>query len=553
MTVRRGWLVLAFLFALLAVLSVLLWRMQVRHRQELVKSYAETVADQVAIRLYSWFDARMSGLAVLTGDLAQHSTDRFVCGDFNVLATALCRAQRGFQAINWVEPDGVVTKVVPEDRNLGVMGLDVYRHHEPGVREAFARARAETVVTLTPCVELLQDGQGFASFWPVVADGKLIGFVNGVFRMEESVRAALAEGVFGDFHVTLSENERLVFTSCPVPPDVGTGYSKRWITIPHGRPWCVCLSQHTQFIGSHAYAGSHFLLLFNLAISSLLGVLGWALVRRSEAARLARDVAVRELTERRRLEMEQELTIAKLAQANRDLEQANRELDAYIYAASHDVRAPLVAVAGLVDILLDADGAPDADERQLIIERVRHNIHKLDSLVQDMLTVSRSRRIERTSEVIDIASVCEEAWAGVKDLVVDMPVKFRLDVTPARLFRSDPLRFRQIVNNLLSNAVKYRDRGKPDLRVEVTAKLSAAEEGQSNLELTVRDNGVGVSSACATKIFDMFYKASADSFGSGLGLYIVRQHAIALGGEVSCAPLADGTEFRVALPGDPPR
>jgi len=551
--VRRGWLVPAILFALLAVFSVTLWRGQVRHRRELLESYTQTVADQVAIRLAAWFEARMSGLAVLTGDMARRAGDSAAAADFDFLAAAFYRAQPGFQAINWIGPDGVFRRVIPEDLNPRVRDFDVHRHPEPDVPAAFARAEAETTVAVTRCITLLQGGQGFGSYWPVVAAGRVHGYVNGVFRVEESVRAALAAGVFGDFHLAIQEDGRDIFAGHPpLPPDGAWGV-ERWVTIPHGHPWRVVLWPRPAIAARYAATGSHLFLLFNLAVSALLSWLAWALIRRTEAARRARDAAVRELAERRRLELEKELTIAKLAQANRDLEQANRELDAYIYAASHDVRAPLVAVAGLVDILLDPDSAPDPDERQHIIGRVRHNIHKLDSLVQDMLTVSRSRRLERTSEVIDIAAVCEEAWAGLKDLVTDMPVEFRLDVTPGRSLRSDPLRFRQIVNNLLSNAVKYRDPAKGRLRVEVTAQLSGAAQGRTDLDLRVRDNGVGVPESCVPRIFDMFYKASGDSFGSGLGLYIVRQHAVALGGEVACVRLDGGTEFRVVLPGDPPR
>ncbi len=553
---RRGWLLPLALFVLLAAFSVTVWRGQVRHRRELLESYSETVAAQAALRLGAWFEARMSAIAVLTGDLARRAPAADGAGgsdDFDFLAHAFQRAQPGFQAINWMDSRGVFLRVVPEESNPRVRGFDITRHPEPDVREAFARARADTIVTVTSCIGLLQGGEGFASYWPVVADGEVVGYVNAVFRLEESVRSALAAGVFGDFHLALYEGNRRVFNGDSPPDDPGAWRAETWVTIAHGRPWRLVLTPRPALRARYAMASPNLLLAFNMAFALTLGALAWAVIRRSETARRARDEAMRELAERRRLEVERELTIAKLARANRDLEQANTELDAYIYAASHDVRAPLVAVAGLVDILLEADGAPDPEERQLIIERVRHNIRKLDNLVQDMLTVSRSRRLERTSEVIDIASVCEEAWASLRDLAADLPTEFRVAVTPGRVFRSDPLRFRQIVNNLLSNALKYHDPAKPGLIVTVAAELVEKGREGTRLEMSVRDNGIGVPPACVPRIFDMFYKASGDSFGSGLGLYIVRQHCASLGGEVACLPLPDGTEFRVALPGDPPR
>ena len=544
----------AVLFLLLATLSVILWRGQTAHRRELLENYTEIVADQTAIRLESWFATRMAGLAVMTDELAYvtETDPPLTPSDFRYLARAFRRAQPGFQAINLVDSTAVVRVVEPEQGNRGVLGFDLLRHPESIVRLEVARALAETTVTVTGAVALLQGGQGFASYWPIMVRGELRGLVNGVFRVEESVQAALASGVFDDFHLALREGNRTIFASDSTATRAGAWGVERMVGILHGPPWWLRLTPREAVVAHYNPAASYFFLVFNLAFSLVLALLARALLWRTEVVRDARDEAMHELAQRRRLEAEQERTIGQLERVNRDLAETNRELDAYIYAASHDVRAPLVAVAGLVDILLEPDADNEPGERQHIIGRIRHNIRRLDSLVQDMLIVSRSRRHERTSEAIDIAEVCGEVWATVKDLGGDGPMEFTLDVTPGREFRSDPLRFRQIVNNLLSNAVKYRDPAKPALRVAVGAQLDDQAGGGVRLTLTVRDNGVGVPEACLGRIFDMFYKASNDAFGSGLGLYIVRQHCASLGGEVVCTPLPGGTEFRVVVPGDAP-
>ena len=544
----------AVLFLLLATLAVILWRGQAAHRRELLESYTGTVADQSAIRLEAWFEARMAGLAVMTDELAHviATNPSLTTPDFLDLARAFQRAQPGFRAINLVDSTAVVQVVVPENDNRGVLGFDLLRHPEPSVRAEVARARAETTVTVTGAVTLLQGGQGFASYWPIVVRGELRGFVNGVFGINESVRAALASGVFGDFQLELREGDRVIFVSDSTATRAGAWGVERMVGILHGSPWRLRLTPREAVAARYNPAGTYAFLVFNLAFSLALALLAHALLRRSEIVRAARDEAMQELAQRRRLELEKERTIAQLGRVNRDLAETNRELDAYIYAASHDVRAPLVAVAGLVDILLEPDDGSEPEERQHIIGRIRHNIRRLDTLVQDMLIVSRSRRLERTSEQIDIAAVCGEVWGTVKDLGGDGPMEFTLEVTPGRVFHSDPLRFRQIINNLLSNAVKYRDPAKPLLRVTVSARLDDRPGDGTRLTLVVRDNGVGVPDVCAGRIFDMFYKASSDAFGSGLGLYIVRQHCSALGGEVACTSLPDGTEFRVVLPGDAP-
>ncbi len=555
MTEARTRLAPILLFVVLAALSVLIWLGQVRHRHQLLRSYTATVADQAAIRVLSYMRQRLTAMQVLSDALARQGQSGQTGVDFRFLASVFYAAQPGYQAINWVDSTGVVTVVVPEASNPGILGLDVHNHPIPVVREAMTRARRDTTAVLTPCFELLgPGGEGCVSWWPVRARQKLFGFISGVFRIGDVIHGALAEGVLGDFHVLAREGDRVIFDEGPSQEKGDAAWAEtRRIDIPFGREWVLTLTPHAGLVERYGMAGTQGFLLFPLALSLAMAALVHALMRRSRAFQAARDSAVTELALRRQAEDEKEHTIDDLAQANRKLAQANEELDAYIYAASHDVRAPLVAVSGLVDILLDSSSAPDPEERQHVTARIRHNIQKLDTLVQDMLTVSRSRRLERTSAPIDIRDVCTEAWNSLKDLGSERPIGFACGVTPGLTFRSDPLRFRQIVNNLLSNAIKYRDPEKPECRVSVEARLIEQARGRTRLTLVVSDNGVGVPPESAPRIFDMFYKGSQDSFGSGLGLYIVRQHCLALGGDVRYAPLADGSEFTVELPGDPER
>lgn len=539
------------LLLLLVALSLLLWRGQIEHRRALLSQLMDTVADQAVIRLLDFFQTRLADMAVLAAHIAEHDGGEADSTHFAMLASAYYQSQPGFQAINWIDQDGVVRVVVPLALNPGVLGFNIEQHPVPAVRQTIARARADTGPAVTPCVTLLQGGEGIASYWPVRVRGRLHGFVNGVFRVAESVNAALAEGVLERFDIALVESGRVIFHegqgALPAEPRWS---ARRRIEMPSGLSWTLVLVPQPEVVERYSAANATPFLLFTLLVSAGLAGLAQQLTRVAAAMQRARDKAMRELAQRQRLEVELRRTIADLELANRAKEQINTELDAYIYAASHDVRAPLVAVGGLVDILLEPDGTLDADERQHIIGRIRHNVGKLDALVQDMLMVSRSRRLERTSEPVDIEAVCQEVWSSLSALVGDLPAELTLIVPAREQFRTDPLRFRQIVNNLLSNALKYRDPAKPRLEVVVEARLEEGDGAPRRLELTVRDNGQGVPHACLPRIFDMFYKASDESFGSGLGLYIVRQHARSLGGEVACVPLPGGTEFRVTLPVD---
>lgn len=158
---RRDRLMPVVLFLVLALLAIILWRGQAAHRRELLESYTDTVADQAAIRLTAWFEARMAGLAVMTQELAHGVASGLAPTppDFTYLARAFQRAQPGFQAINLVDSLAIVRQVVPEADNRGVLGFDLLRHPEASVGAAVARARADTIVTVTGCVSLLQGGR----------------------------------------------------------------------------------------------------------------------------------------------------------------------------------------------------------------------------------------------------------------------------------------------------------------------------------------------------------------------------------------------------------
>lgn len=230
-----------------------------------------------------------------------------------------------------------------------------------------------------------------------------------------------------------------------------------------------------------------------------------------------------------------------------DLMRALQARDDFVATVSHELRSPLTAVLGHVEMLLD-DASLEPPAHQAL-EVVQRNALRLRRLVGDLLETAQGRATATTlaraptgltalvRDVVGAAASAAEA-AGV-ELRADLPSSLTADV--------DADRVRQVLVNLLSNAVKYTDRGG-----EVVVALRGRP---GNVEIEVRDNGIGVDAVELEQLFAPFYRARAArervAPGLGLGLPIVRSIAAAHGGEVlvTSAP-GRGSTFRVRLPAE---
>jgi PAS domain S-box-containing protein len=179
----------ATLFVVLAAgITFAAWRIQEDRRRQ-VEETTEVVAGQARSHLSAWVDARLA----LVEQLARHWPKRYAENkdEFRHDAGRLVERLEGVQAINWIDTAGVIQIVVPRSGNEAAHGQSLAENPQLAVREALGRAESSGQATRTPAIELLQGGAGFATYWPVrAADGTRAGFVNGVFRINELVRAS---------------------------------------------------------------------------------------------------------------------------------------------------------------------------------------------------------------------------------------------------------------------------------------------------------------------------------------------------------------------------
>lgn len=225
---------------------------------------------------------------------------------------------------------------------------------------------------------------------------------------------------------------------------------------------------------------------------------------------------------------------------NRELKKVNSELDKFVYSASHDLRAPLASVLGLVNVARLGDGK----DLPLYLDLIEKSIKRLDGFIRDIIDFSRNARLEIIREEISFNTLIHEVMDDLRFLDDKSRILRIVTVNGHGTFYTDSRRLKIILRNLISNAIKYHNLRKDDPYVEVKVDYN-----DNQVTIKVIDNGSGIAEHHLGNIFKMFYRANENIKGSGLGLYIVHETVDKLGGEISVSSKIDeGTTFTVSLP-----
>lgn len=250
------------------------------------------------------------------------------------------------------------------------------------------------------------------------------------------------------------------------------------------------------------------------------------------------DGAIRDVTELRRQERQ-------LHQQNDELTKVNQELDAFVYRSSHDLRAPLLSLQGLINITKLSE---TEKERGKYLDLMSKSVSKLDQFILDITDYSRNARMEVKVQPIDFTGLIQTAFDQIQFIPAKNSFENSLTLSGNAPFFSDPMRLGMIFNNIISNAVRYRDEQKDKSHLKIAITVNAKEA-----VLQFRDNGQGIPQKHQEKVFKMFYRANQLSDGSGIGLYIVQEAVEKLGGRIGLRSTeGQGTTFCLRLPNAQP-
>ncbi len=230
----------------------------------------------------------------------------------------------------------------------------------------------------------------------------------------------------------------------------------------------------------------------------------------------------------------------RLSYQNKELEQANKELDRFVYSVSHDLSAPLRSILGLISI---SRIEKDEERLRFYIDNIETSVYKLENFINEILDYSRNERQQVLLEDVKLVDLCKEILDNLKFQETFAAITIDLDGISTDSIRTDRMRLKIILNNLLSNAVKFQSPQKPDPYIRVSLRTT-----DEKYVIEVEDNGEGIKPNLREKIFEMFFRGTQRSKGSGLGLYIAREAAEKIQGTISVdSEYGKGTMFYVEL------
>ena len=231
----------------------------------------------------------------------------------------------------------------------------------------------------------------------------------------------------------------------------------------------------------------------------------------------------------------------EIRKKNVQLAKTNEELDRFVYSASHDMRAPLSSLLGLIHL---SEKTNQPEELHLYLTMMKERIKTMEGFIREVTDYSRNTRLDITPSEIVVKPLVREIANALAYSVENKKVRLLWNISDDLTTTTDASRLKVVLNNLISNAYKYHDKKKDDRYIRITGGRA---NGKTHIH--IEDNGIGIASEHQHRIFDMFYRASEASEGSGLGLYIVKETLQKLGGEINVQSAAgEGTTFSFSIP-----
>ncbi len=230
-----------------------------------------------------------------------------------------------------------------------------------------------------------------------------------------------------------------------------------------------------------------------------------------------------------------------LALKNIELQKAYNELEKFAYSVTHDIRGPLLSILGAVDVAQYID---EIDEIKEMLRLMEKSVKKLDTFILNIHDYYSLKQGELQIKDISFAEVVKDQVENNKITTMMRSINFVTNVAQSESFRTDEMSLKIILNNLLSNAFKYQKKDNANKLVELDIQV---KRGVATMQ--IKDNGIGILEKHLGDIFNMFFRATAEEVGSGIGLYNVKDAVNKINGEIKVTSVFnEGTIFIITIP-----
>lgn len=232
-----------------------------------------------------------------------------------------------------------------------------------------------------------------------------------------------------------------------------------------------------------------------------------------------------------------------LSNKNAELLKINNDLDNFVYTASHDLKAPVLNIEGLVYALTKALQENRTEKIGQMMEMIKKSILKFKETIQALTEVARTNKnVNDDLEYINLDELVQDINFSIKDIIHDSKAIIKTVFECEEIYFSKS-NLRSIIFNLVTNAIKYRSPDR-EARIDIYCRQEAG-----NTVITVKDNGIGISKEHHNKIFLMFKRVHMFAEGTGIGLYLVKRIVENEGGTIALQSEIDkGSTFTITLP-----
>lgn len=226
-----------------------------------------------------------------------------------------------------------------------------------------------------------------------------------------------------------------------------------------------------------------------------------------------------------------------------ELVKAKEVINEFVQSCSHSMRGPLKSISGLVNLLQQSIRNGNEDP-QVYLSLISQSVDKMETLLHQLEQFLENSKKDLTYEPVNLKAIIADVLHEVQQEIRYHNINVTVNVEQSGYFYSDSHRFRLILFHLISNAVIFYDEQKESKSLEIDVKATS-----SSCSFQISDNGIGMAYEIQNKIYELFFRGSDQSTGSGVGLHIVQEVLKKMGGSISVNSVSkQGSNFFVWLP-----
>ena len=429
----------------------------------------------------------------------------------------------GFEACAWLDTNLNIKWLAPLEKNeaVGNQNPDIAELR----RELWERARTQRQTIISRPLKMLDSSLGFYLFTPIYHTEALQGIFLGMIRYSRFFENLDRSRSMRGLTFTMLDSSERIFVSTNISKRADNKWKKSVAILLPGTSWTLNLwPTKTQLLKWTSPTAS-IILAFGLIVALMLGLSLFLTVKSQGLTLHLKETHLKLEEEHRQLEQSASILEQRVEERTTELKFANKELEAFSYSVSHDLRAPLRHIGGFTELLQAKSEAMDpGSKRYLVI--ISEAVKRMDTLITSLLGFARMSRQEMQKSRFSMAEMVSQSIQEMEPDLKGRKITWKVAPLP-EAFGDQPL-LRQVVANLFTNAVKFTRE-----REEAIIEVQCHEENSGHV-YCIRDNGAGFDMKYAEKLFGVFQRLhSASQFeGTGIGLANVQRIIVRHGGRV---------------------